>query len=59
MGIFAFIGFAGALVGPVAFGTALEAAGGRGDPTAWIWGFAAVAMGAVLTAGAIAGLARK
>ena len=58
MGIFAFIGFAGALVGPVAFGTALEAAGGRGDPTAWIWGFAAVAMGAVLTAGAIAGLAR-
>ena len=31
MGIFAFIGFAGALVGPVAFGAALEAAGGRED----------------------------
>ena len=58
MGIFAFIGFAGALVGPVAFGTALEAAGGREDPGAWIWGFAAVAMGAVLTAAAVAGLAR-
>ena len=58
MGIFAFIGFAGALVGPVAFGTALEAAGGRDDPAAWIWGFAAVAMGAVLTAGAVAALAR-
>ena len=50
MGIFAFIGFAGALVGPVAFGTALEAAGGREDPGAWIWGFGAVAMGAALTA---------
>ncbi len=59
MGIFAFIGFAGALVGPVAFGTALEAAGGRDDPEAWIWGFAAVAMGAVLTAGAVAALARE
>ena len=58
MGIFAFIGFAGALVGPVAFGTALEAAGGREDPAAWIWGFAAVAMGAALTAAAVAGLAR-
>ena len=58
MGIFAFIGFAGALVGPVAFGTALEAAGGRDEPEAWIWGFAAVAMGAVLTAGAVAALAR-
>ena len=58
MGIFAFIGFAGALVGPVAFGTALEAAGGRDDPAAWIWGFAAVAMGAVLTAGAVVALAR-
>lgn len=58
MGVFAFIGFAGALVGPVAFGTALEAAGGRDDPTAWIWGFAAVAMGGLLTAGAVAGLAR-
>ena len=59
MGIFAFIGFAGALVGPVAFGTALEAAGGRDDPAAWIWGFAAVAMGAAMTAGAVAALARR
>ena len=58
MGIFAFIGFAGALVGPVAFGTALEAAGGREDAGAWIWGFVAVAMGAALTAAAVAGLAR-
>ncbi len=58
MGVFAFVGFAGALVGPVAFGAALETAGGRNDPSAWIWGFAAVAMGAVLTAGAVGVLAR-
>ena len=58
MGVFAFIGFAGALVGPVAFGAALESAGGREDPAAWIWGFAAVAMGAALTFGAVAGIAR-
>ena len=32
--------------------------GGRDDPEAWIWGFAAVAMGAVMTAGAVAALAR-
>jgi len=59
MGVFAFIGFSGGLVGPVAFGMALELAGGKGDPGAWIWGFAAVALGAVITFAALLLLARR
>lgn len=54
MGVYSFIGFSGGLLGPVAFGTALDAAGGREEPSAWIWGFAAVAAGAAIT---IVGLA--
>jgi hypothetical protein len=36
MGIFAFVGFSGGILGPVAFGTALDLAGGRTNPDAWI-----------------------
>lgn len=39
LAVYALVGFIGGMVGPVAFGIVLDAAGGRADPAAWSWAF--------------------
>lgn len=41
------IGFAAGFVGPYAVGAALDLAGDRSEPGAWIWAFAVMALGSV------------
>jgi MFS family permease len=48
MGMYSLAGFAGGMLGPVIFGTALDAAGGAGTRTAWAIGYAAIGAGCLL-----------
>jgi len=50
MGLYSLVGFAGGMLGPVAFGVALDAAGGAGAAQAWPIAYAAVGAGCVLAA---------
>jgi len=45
MGLYSLAGFGGGLLGPVLFGTALDAAGGSASHAAWIVAYAAIGMG--------------
>ncbi len=45
MGLYSLAGFAGGLLGPVVFGTALDFAGGAGYAWAWIAAYAAIGAG--------------
>jgi MFS family permease len=45
MGLYSLVGFAGGLLGPVVFGTALDLAGGATHAGAWIAAYAAVGAG--------------
>jgi len=45
MGLYSLAGFAGGLLGPVVFGTALDLAGGAGYAWAWIAAYAAIGAG--------------
>jgi MFS family permease len=45
MGLYSLLGFGGGLLGPVVFGTALDAAGGSASPLAWVVAYAAIGAG--------------
>jgi len=45
MGLYSLAGFAGGLLGPVVFGTALDLAGGAASATAWFAAYAAIGAG--------------
>jgi MFS family permease len=45
MGLYSLAGFGGGMIGPVLFGTALDAAGGAASPIAWMVGYAAIGIG--------------
>jgi hypothetical protein len=45
MGLYSLAGFGGGLLGPVVFGTALDATGGSASRAAWIVAYAAIGMG--------------
>ena len=45
MGLYSLLGFGGGLLGPVVFGTALDAAGGAASPVAWVVAYAAIGGG--------------
>ncbi|MFP6773216.1 MAG: MFS transporter [Alphaproteobacteria bacterium] len=42
-------GFAFGFLGPLAVGLAIQQGGGRDQPTAWLWGFAVMALGSVVS----------
>lgn len=45
MGLYSLVGFAGGLLGPVVFGTALDLGGGAGSASAWVFAYAAIGAG--------------
>jgi MFS family permease len=45
MGLYSLLGFGGGLLGPVVFGTALDAAGGSASPLAWVVAYSAIGAG--------------
>ncbi|HVB48701.1 MAG TPA: MFS transporter [Burkholderiales bacterium] len=45
MGLYSLAGFGGGMIGPLAFGAALDLAGGEHAPGAWAWGYAAIGSG--------------
>ncbi len=45
MGFYSLAGFSGGMLGPTAFGAALDLAGGAGLGIAWAWGYAAIGAG--------------
>lgn len=45
LGLYSLAGFAGGLLGPVVFGSALDLAGGAASPRAWIAAYAAIGAG--------------
>jgi len=58
MGLYSLTGFAGGLLGPVVFGTALDLAGGATSATAWIAAYSAIGAGC-LAAPLVARIQRK
>lgn len=48
MGLYSLLGFAGGMLGPVVFGTALDAGGGAARPGAWVLAYAATGAGCLL-----------
>lgn len=48
LAVYALVGFVGGMVGPVAFGIVLDAAGGRADPAAWSWAFGSMLVAALM-----------
>ncbi|MGB0577540.1 MAG: MFS transporter [Alphaproteobacteria bacterium] len=59
MALHATIGYAGGILGPLAAGIALDAAGGIGQPGGWTAAFLAISIGAVISALALACLNRR
>ena len=55
----AFIGFSGGILGPLAYGVALDAAGGSGTAAAWAIAMCVMAIGPVLTVLALATMPRR
>jgi MFS family permease len=49
LAVLAFVGFSGGILGPLAFGVALDYAGGSGNPMAWKIAMAVMALGGVIT----------
>jgi MFS family permease len=45
MGLYSLAGFAGGMLGPVVFGSALDAAGGAESPADWAIGYGAIGAG--------------
>jgi MFS family permease len=45
MGVYSLAGFAGGMLGPTLFGTALDFAGGADRHAAWVWAYAALGVG--------------
>jgi predicted MFS family arabinose efflux permease len=53
--LFGLFGFTSGFLGPLAVGLALKEAGGVAEAWAWFWGFAVMALGSVIAAGAMIG----
>lgn len=51
--LFGLVGFAFGFLGSIAAGLAIDMAGGRGEPTAWLWAFAVMAIGSVISGAAM------
>ena len=45
LGLYSLAGFTGGMIGPSLFGLALDLAGGKQSPLAWVWGYAAIGAG--------------
>ena len=54
LALFGLIGFPFGFLEPRAVGFAIDLAGGREDPTAWVWAFLVMALGSVVSAVAMA-----
>lgn len=48
MGLYSLVGFGGGMLGPTAFGIALDAAGGAGSARAWTWAYATIGAGCLV-----------
>lgn len=61
LALFGLFGFTSGFLGPLAVGLALQSVGGVTSVSAWFWGFAVMALGSAVAAGAVAwgGSARK
>lgn len=60
--LFGLFGFAFGFLGSLAVGLVIDVAGGRGEPGAWFWAFAVMAVGSVISGAAMAwgpGLTRR
>ncbi len=51
--LFGLVGFAFGFLGSIAVGLAIDLAGGRGEPGAWFWAFAVMAIGSVISGAAM------
>jgi MFS family permease len=51
--LFGIIGFTFGFLGPLAVGLAIDLAGGRNEPSAWLWAFVVMALGSVASAAAM------
>lgn len=54
LALFGLIGFPVGFLGPRAVGFTIDLAGGREDPTAWVWAFLVMALDSVVSAVAMA-----
>jgi len=52
--LFGLLGFAFGFLGSLAVGLVIDFAGGRGEPAAWFWAFAVMAIGSVISGAAMA-----
>ena len=52
--LFGLVGFAFGFLGSLAVGLVVDLAGGRGEPGAWLWAFAVIAVGSVISGAAMA-----
>jgi MFS family permease len=48
MGFYSLAGFGGGMLGPIIFGSALDAAGGAARNVAWVWAYAAIGSGCLV-----------
>src|SRR5438309_5858799 len=46
--MYSLAGFGGGMLGPIVFGSALDAAGGAARSVAWVWAYAAIGGGCLL-----------
>jgi hypothetical protein len=53
LALFGLVGFTAGFVGPLAVGLVIDLSGGREEPIAWFWAFAAMAFGSVVSAAAM------
>lgn len=53
LALFGLFGFVSGFLGPLAVGLAIKKAGGVTEPSAWFWGFAVMALGSAVAAGAL------
>jgi MFS family permease len=49
LGLYSLAGFAGGMLGPSLFGAALDLAGGKATGAAWIWAYAAIGAGCLVS----------
>jgi MFS family permease len=54
LALFGMVGFTFGFLGPLAVGLAVDLGGGREEPVAWIWAFAVIGFGSVISALAMA-----
>ncbi len=54
LAMFGMVGFTFGFLGPLAVGFAVDLGGGRDEPVAWLWAFAVMAIGSVVSALAMA-----